>query len=168
MKENDSVKKIYHAFAMLFIIGVAFIFLFRNPTGYVIEENCIDNDNDGYGSANNFLCEFPNVDCDDNNPTINPSKEEICADNVDNNCDGNSCLWRKCTDNDGENINIKGNTITEVFNKDIIRNTGSGQKNEFSDECKDSQILIEGTCNGESAEFKEILCKGLCIDGICV
>lgn len=159
--------RIYYAFIILLIIGIAFIFLYRNPTGRIIEQ-CIDNDNDGYGAENIFACRFTELDCDDTNPAINPSKEEICSDNIDNNCDGVSCLWRKCTDDDGENIGIKGTTITEVFNQNMIRNTGSGQKNEFSDECKDSKILVEGTCKGDVAEFREIECTGSCIDGRCV
>ncbi len=168
MKEDDSIKKIYYALAVLFIIGITFVFLFRNPTGRVIEQ-CIDNDNDGYGSANNFLCKFSEVDCNDNNAAIRPGTEEICGDDTDNNCDGNSCLWKKCSDDDGNNINIRGNIITEIFNKNIIRNTGSGQKNEFHDECRDDKTVIEGTCfNGDIAEFNDITCPNSCVDGRCV
>lgn len=158
--------KIYYALILLLIIGIIFIFLFRNPTGYVIEQ-CIDNDNDKYGSSNIFLCDFSQLDCNDNNVAIHPEAEEICSDDIDNNCDGVSCLWRKCSDNDGNDITFKGDTITEIFNKDTIRNTGSGQKNEFHDKCKDEKIVIEGTCNGDIGEFKEIACQNSCSDGRC-
>jgi hypothetical protein len=48
----------------------------------------IDADGDGYADANN--CTLLNgLDCDDNNPAINPGAVEICGDGIDNNCDGN-------------------------------------------------------------------------------
>jgi len=39
-----------------------------------------DNDLDGFNTAK---------DCDDNNPSVNPSARENCSDQIDNNCDGN-------------------------------------------------------------------------------
>lgn len=77
-------------------------------------ELCIDNDNDGYTQS---------VDCDDNNPFINPGMIEI-ADNIDNNCNrivDENLLFD--ADNDGYSIpddcNDNDNTIfpgaTEVL-----------------------------------------------------
>ncbi len=45
--------------------------------------NCTDSDADGY-SIEGGSCGA--VDCDDNNPEINPGALEICGDSVDNNC----------------------------------------------------------------------------------
>ena len=69
---------------------------------YQIDENTevfawyYDIDNDGYGDPFSMVeaCSAPvglisnNEDCDDGNPDINPSEDEWCADNIDNNCDG--------------------------------------------------------------------------------
>lgn len=49
---------------------------------------CIDNDGDGYGDPANPRCSFPELDCDDTDPNVNPGAEEICDDSIDNDCDG--------------------------------------------------------------------------------
>jgi hypothetical protein len=71
----------------------------------VDEFNCIqffkDQDGDGYGLDDDFICGCdPDPmqdyvatdpgDCDDDNDEINPDVEEACGDMVDNNCDGMS------------------------------------------------------------------------------
>jgi hypothetical protein len=56
----------------------------------------LDNDGDGYGHESSSVeaCECPdeyvtnNLDCDDNNPNVNPDSEEICEDGLDNDCNG--------------------------------------------------------------------------------
>ncbi len=45
--------------------------------------SCTDNDGDGYGTG----CSLGN-DCNDGNSAINPKAQEVCGDNIDNNCDG--------------------------------------------------------------------------------
>jgi hypothetical protein len=57
-----------------------------------------DGDGDGYGVLASLFesCLFPTpigfatngLDCDDDNPEVNPDKDEIFGDNIDNNCDG--------------------------------------------------------------------------------
>jgi hypothetical protein len=55
---------------------------------------CIDTDNDGYGST----C-VQGADCNDDDPDINPGRDEICGDGIDNNCNGltdEDCPGKKC------------------------------------------------------------------------
>jgi len=46
---------------------------------------CIDGDTDGYGVLASGNCTYPEQDCDDSDPGINPGATEIC-DGADNNC----------------------------------------------------------------------------------
>ena len=57
----------------------------------------LDDDGDGYGDSSDqgvLACEAPagrvldDSDCDDGDPAINPGAEEICENDVDENCDG--------------------------------------------------------------------------------
>ncbi len=47
--------------------------------------DAVDMDGDGFFHIDNSCSE---TDCDDNNPNVNPGVEDIPADEVDNNCDG--------------------------------------------------------------------------------
>ena len=46
---------------------------------------CEDSDSDGYGDPGSTACTYPERDCDDANPDVNPGALEVC-DGVDNNC----------------------------------------------------------------------------------
>ena len=50
---------------------------------------CVDNDGDGYGNPADISCTHPDLDCDDNNPNINPGATEICGNEIDEDCNGN-------------------------------------------------------------------------------
>jgi hypothetical protein len=46
----------------------------------------VDADEDGWVEADNEC--VPGGDCDDADPAVNPGAEEVCGDEIDNNCDG--------------------------------------------------------------------------------
>ena len=49
---------------------------------------CVDMDEDGYGVQNTDLCPYPDLDCDDEDPDVNPGTAEICGNSIDDDCDG--------------------------------------------------------------------------------
>jgi len=49
---------------------------------------CVDNDGDGYGDPGSVNCTYPELDCDDTDPDVNPGAEEICNGGIDDDCDG--------------------------------------------------------------------------------
>lgn len=51
-------------------------------------EGCTDVDQDGYGAPASADCTYPELDCDDSSDAIHPAAQEICTDNIDNDCDG--------------------------------------------------------------------------------
>lgn len=95
---------------------------------------CLDNDGDGYTQ---------DVDCNDNNPAINPAAEEICGDGIDNNCNGQTdegCIT--CTDNDGDGYFAQSNCGTNIDCDDTNPNVNPAAPekcNNIDDNC-DSQI----------------------------
>src|SRR5262249_37067133 len=70
-----------------------------------------DNDGDGYTS---------DVDCNDNDPNINPGAIEIPGDGIDQNCDGSDFPF---VDLDGDGIQNKVDTNPSVASNDFTDNT---------------------------------------------
>ncbi len=68
-------------------------------SGGVCIPECHDDDNDGEGVENS--CPFFS-DCDDTNPLVHHGAEEICGNEIDENCFGGAdegCLGKPCTSN---------------------------------------------------------------------
>jgi len=49
---------------------------------------CVDNDEDGYGDPASESCTYPGLDCDDSNEDVSPDAEEVCDNDIDDDCDG--------------------------------------------------------------------------------
>lgn len=113
-------------------------------------EGCItfyaDNDEDGFGNPNiiRIACTLPpgfsltNDDCDDTDPTINPSALEIPDNGIDENCNGlidesnSEVLWYQDADGDGF-----GNPMVDSMS--IIQPRGYTNN---AQDCEDTNELI--------------------------
>lgn len=95
---------------------------------------CLDNDSDGYTQ---------DVDCNDNNPAINPGAAEVCGDGIDNNCNGETdegCTT--CTDNDADGFYAQANCGTGVDcdDTDALIFPGADEKCNGKDDDCDGQV----------------------------
>ena len=77
----------------------------------IIDSVCVDNDNDGYGTGDTTNCPNSEIDCNDNDESVNPGMAEICDDQVDNNC--NEEVDEGC--GDGDSINAGEVIINELM-----------------------------------------------------
>jgi hypothetical protein len=94
-----------------------------------------DADQDGFTSE---------IDCDDNNPFVNPAMDEICNDFTDNNCDGamdEGCNSNTDYDNDGFPFNID----CDDLNAGIYPGAEELCGDSIDNNCN---ILIDENCNG--------------------
>jgi subtilisin-like proprotein convertase family protein len=77
--------------------------------GHFVELGCLDGILEDGDAAQFFVCQesdgdgfFPpscgGADCDDSDPTVNPAAAEVCADGVDQDCNG----WDQLSDMDGD------------------------------------------------------------------
>lgn len=73
-----------------FVLSLLFLASCGNDT--LIAKHDVDDDSDGYNV---------NVDCDDAHATVNPDAEEVVADGVDQNCDGQDLCY---VDADGDSF----------------------------------------------------------------
>ena len=90
------------------------------------------------------------MDCDDNNPTVNPGMEEICGDFMDNNCDG--AIDEGCGGGETDNDNDGFISAFDCNDNDASINPNAEEI------CGDStdnncNILVDEGCNGELTDL---------------
>jgi uncharacterized repeat protein (TIGR01451 family) len=116
---------------------------------------CLDADQDGYYAYDEVYCSEGD-DCDDSNPDVNPGADEICDNQIDDDCDGYmDCEDEDCSEDLGCACITSGGTIGTSM---CCLATG-----DFPDTCS------VGACAcapEESHEVKVCNCgEGRCFDG---
>ncbi|MDH3403538.1 MAG: MopE-related protein [Acidobacteriota bacterium] len=97
-------------------------FLYEDYYSLGGEPVCNDGDGDGYGSPGSPACMFPEEDCDDADPAVNPGAAENCSNSIDDDCDGAvdaadpDCAV--CTDNDGDGFGFPASQVCPFPNED--------------------------------------------------
>ncbi len=138
-----------------------------------IQFTCIDLDRDGYGP----YCDL-GPDCDDSNPYINPGMEEVCGDELDNNC--NSYTDERCSCSEGQ-IEPCYEAPTHTLNIGECKEGYKVCENGKFSTCK-YQILpteelfdnLDNNCNGQTDEGIQLNACGelgevpeeICDDGL--
>jgi hypothetical protein len=133
-------RKIMATTSLVRFIALATLFLIANQYGC---KRCVDFDGDGYGNPSGITCKHFELDCDDGNPDVNPSKtegpykDETCYDGLDNDCNGladsedPNCISKGLTRQDFKKIGSGGfgdraNSYAwsmELFNGDLYVGT---------------------------------------------
>ncbi|SHO53664.1 putative metal-binding motif-containing protein [Desulfopila aestuarii] len=105
----------------------------------------VDTDGDGYNNR---------IDCNDNNPAINPGAIELCFDGVDNNCDGladsedPTCGQSQCNDIDGDGYGFPADPSCSFIQED----------------CDDSRVQVNPGATENCGNGIDDNCDGL-VDG---
>ncbi|NLF12548.1 MAG: sulfatase-like hydrolase/transferase, partial [Anaerolineaceae bacterium] len=119
---------------------------------------CTDADGDGFALEGGVCGE---VDCDDGNLDVYPGAAEICANGIDDNCngfvdDGDPACF-PCTDSDGGLAYFRQGTVMDLAG------------NSFVDACTGTPgQLAEYYCDASLNVQSEVYsCPGSCVDGAC-
>jgi len=129
------------------LIAAIFVLLALAPS-VTLAGKPVDADNDGYKN---------NVDCNDNNASINPGATELCFDGVDNNCDGvidEGCAGG-CTDNDSDGYGYPADSSCTYASEDCNDalasvNPGATEicSNGIDDDCDGLTDSADPQCSG--------------------
>ncbi len=114
MKLTPSLRRAFYRFlhvatmlVLIFNMSLMGVFFINTKNPVIASENnseddvCIVSDFDNDGFSTNSECNEL-IDCNDENPAVNPGALEICDDGVDNNCDGQIDEGCDCSDVDSD------------------------------------------------------------------
>lgn len=140
---------------------------------------CIDRDRDGYGISGYRDCRYPQHDCNDNNPAVNPGATEICN-GIDDNCDGivddvdadgDGFIAAACGGPDCDDANAAVNPEAA----EVCNGTDDDCNGEIDDIDADQDGFLDGACGGDDCDdthpavhpgaFESCSLPGTCEDG---
>lgn len=112
---------------------------------------CTDNDADGYYAESNC---GTGVDCDDNDPAVNPGAVESCSDGIDNDCNNKiDCADGACANE------------PSCFVQDEICDDGIDNDNDNKIDCSDKKDCNKDPACGGGGATPEICNDGIDNDG---
>ncbi len=142
--------------------------LIKDPAADVSQTGCVtwvgpDETRNQIASVTDEDCDgdVPPADCDDHNPAIGPSRTEVCANQIDDNCNG---MTDEVTDDDHDGFT---NCAGDCQDNDAQVHPGAtevcdGKDNDCNTRCDD------GVLDGDNDKFntcgEKILADGTCLD----
>jgi pectate lyase len=111
------------------------IFITNDPAAVPSDTGCTDNDFDDYGNPASSSCMYPELDCNDNNPNINPGEIDICSNGIDEDCSGADLTCAVCSNG----------AVPEY-------GCTCGGTNYYTGYCCDGSWQPAGPCSGECPE----------------
>ena len=129
------------------------------------QQQCVDNDNDGYGVNGASDCTYPGqVDCVDTDYWVNPGRSEICQDGKDNDCSGGDASCSTCSQGQISSRCSCGGTAYESG----YCCSGSYQTTPCVASCTvGQQVTQECLCSGATCNVGNYCCSSGCQSGQC-
>lgn len=111
--------------------------------------NCEDRDRDGFGVGSGCY----GIDCNDNDPKVNPWATDVCTNTIDEDCDGQIAQCRSdCIDRDGDGYGNGGQNCLGFDCNDEDASIHPGARELAGDN-------IDQDCNGQDLQ-RNIMCQG--------
>jgi hypothetical protein len=112
------------------------------------QEQCFDSDGDGYGNGPDCL----GIDCNDSSAAINPAAQEICGNDVDENCDQvkDQCP-DPCVDQDkdgylGKTVECSKGDDCDDFDNDVHPKALDNCGNQVDEDCDGKDLECPKEC----------------------
>ena len=139
---------------VILLMFAFFIILFVSGCLQQPRPNCIDKDNDGFGSANLQYCPSSEIDCDDANPNVHPGMAEKCN-SIDDDCDGTIDEGCECIEGETKQCGYSDIGICKYGIQRCVNGSWSECEGAIMPQKETCENGIDEDCDGSDAPCSE-------------